>query len=51
MSLKRIFSIQVILDFIWKTDISKKLKNKLQGIAAGFGNFKAKKPLTVWTIN
>jgi hypothetical protein len=51
MSLKRIFSLQVILDFILKIDISKKLKNKLKDITAGFGNLKVKKPLTVWTIN
>jgi len=36
MTLKRIFSLQVILDFIWKIDIFKKPKNKLHGIAAGF---------------
>jgi len=36
------WGLQVILDFIWKIDISKKLKNKSQGIAAGFGNFKVK---------
>jgi len=38
MSLKQIFSLQVILDFIGKIDIFKKLKNKSHGIAAGFKN-------------
>jgi hypothetical protein len=41
-SLKRISSFQVILDFIWKRDIFKKIKKELQGIAAGFENFKVK---------
>jgi len=34
------FSLQVILDFIWKRDISKKNKKEAPGIAAGFGNLK-----------